>query len=436
LPHKGIAATSVSQTNAEPHRQLSLFFYFSIVLLGSLLIFSRRPDALMHPQFWAEDGAVWYADAYNVGWWKVLLLPCAGYIQLLPRACAALSLAFPLVWAPAVCNVVAILIHLLPMAFFMTRRFAPVASLTTRGLLSFLYLALPNSSELNGNITCAQWHLAILAFLVIIAEPMPTLPWRLFDAWVIVATALSGPFCIFLAPLAWIWWFRDRQHSQATIAAFLSLGAVVQGLLIVLAAGKGRSNEVLGASIGRLLKILAGKVFLASIIGAHDFGSMRAGWTRYLIVATICVVLAACVFVYGFFCGQLALKLFITFGLMVLAGALISPMASMNTPQWYVLQVSRSGLRYWFIPMLSFVTTLVWIAGRGSPRAVRIAAATILMIMPIGIIRDWRYPALANQHFEQYAASFERMPAGTELRIPINPSGWSMRLVKKAPGSR
>jgi alkanesulfonate monooxygenase SsuD/methylene tetrahydromethanopterin reductase-like flavin-dependent oxidoreductase (luciferase family) len=86
--------------------------------------------------------------------------------------------------------------------------------------------------------------------------------------------------------------------------------------------------------------------------------------------------------------------------------------------------------------MLSFVTTLVWIAGRGSPRAVRIAAATILMIMPIGIIRDWRYPALANQHFEQYAASFERMPAGTELRIPINPSGWSMRLVKKAPGSR
>ena len=36
-------------------------------LLGVLLVILRRPDAVTYPQFWAEDGSSWFADAYNSG---------------------------------------------------------------------------------------------------------------------------------------------------------------------------------------------------------------------------------------------------------------------------------------------------------------------------------------------------------------------------------
>ena len=45
----------------------------AVFLVACGVIISRRPDALFHAQFRYEDGAVWYADAYNLGWWQALL---------------------------------------------------------------------------------------------------------------------------------------------------------------------------------------------------------------------------------------------------------------------------------------------------------------------------------------------------------------------------
>ena len=40
------------------------------------LIIVRRPDAILNVQFWAEDGVLWYASAYNLGLDIIRL--CAG----------------------------------------------------------------------------------------------------------------------------------------------------------------------------------------------------------------------------------------------------------------------------------------------------------------------------------------------------------------------
>ncbi len=45
-----------------------------VVFLAALAaIFSRLPGTLLHPQFFAEDGWVWYQQAYNLGWLRPLL---------------------------------------------------------------------------------------------------------------------------------------------------------------------------------------------------------------------------------------------------------------------------------------------------------------------------------------------------------------------------
>jgi len=44
-----------------------LAFLLSAIALAVIAIVSRRPDVILHPQFYAEDGVVWYAQAYSLG---------------------------------------------------------------------------------------------------------------------------------------------------------------------------------------------------------------------------------------------------------------------------------------------------------------------------------------------------------------------------------
>jgi len=94
------------------------------------LIASRRPDALTRPQFWAEDGAVWYAQAYNDGAWSALLHPWTGYVQTFSRLTAAVSLSVPLVDAPLVFAVAALVAQAVPPLFLLSSRFAGCAGVS------------------------------------------------------------------------------------------------------------------------------------------------------------------------------------------------------------------------------------------------------------------------------------------------------------------
>ena len=59
----------VDVRNQSPTRMFfpAIVFQTIIWLAAFLMIFSRRPDAILHAQFFAEDGKAWYADAYQFG---------------------------------------------------------------------------------------------------------------------------------------------------------------------------------------------------------------------------------------------------------------------------------------------------------------------------------------------------------------------------------
>src|SRR6202041_1206329 len=107
-------------------------------VLGWIVVISRRPDAILTPQFWAEDGFIWYGDAYAEGL-RSLLHPDSGYLQSLPRFIALAVQPLPLLWAPVVFNTVAITIQVLPAAILVSPRFRS-QNLPGRALLALLYL--------------------------------------------------------------------------------------------------------------------------------------------------------------------------------------------------------------------------------------------------------------------------------------------------------
>ncbi len=96
------------------------------------------------------------------------------------------------------------------------------------------------------------------------------------------------------------------------------------------------------------------------------------------------------------------------------------------------MRTAGNGLRYYFFPGIAFLASLVWIAlgEQPVPNAFRYAALLILLIMPIGIVRDWFYTPFDDFNFQHYVEEFDRAEPGTTVIIPINPD-WQMQLTKK-----
>jgi hypothetical protein len=411
---------------------VGLISYFDIQAIifsvAFLIVFSRRPDAVMNAQFFAEDGRVWFLDAYNHGLHS-LFMSEAGYLHVLHRSVALIAVLLPLSMAPLVMNLGAIVVQILPVNLLLSTRFSDIP-LKIRLLSSFLYLALPNTAEVHANVTNIQWHLALMAILVLLGRPSSGRGWRIFDGTVLVLTSLSSPIGVVLVPVAAFLWWKRRQVWSAISLALLGPGSVAVGFISQLT--HDRQVAPNGPTFSRFASILGRQVFLSSLLGKNTQDwLMQLRYVRY--VEAIATVVGLAVLLYVLRYGRTELRLFILIAYTAFALSLAHPLAGLPTqPQWELLCLPGCGNRYYFLPMLAFLASLLWMACRSdSPRVLRSFAIALLLLMPIGIYRDWKYPAFADLHFYQYAAQFERAPSGTQVVFPINPNpDWNIELTK------
>ncbi|MFL6451877.1 MAG: hypothetical protein ACJ746_30055 [Bryobacteraceae bacterium] len=405
------------------------FYCPSLVLIffiATLAVVSRRPDAIFNPQFFAEDGNVWFAEAYNNGWARALAITHTGYFQTLPRLGAALALAVPLERAPLVMNLVGLVLQVAPAVFLLSTRADRWAPLRIRVLMSLAYLALPNTSELNVSITEAQWHLALLACLVVLARPPESRAGIVFDVTVLALCGLTGPFCIVLFPAAFIVWWKERTRWRRAVAAALGSAAVVQGISLLSSAVQTRASMPLGASFNLLCRILVSQIFLAPLFGMNSAFRRSDSYVYSLTFVGIALLIYCCVR------ARLEWKLFIVFSALIFAGSMITPQASYDQPQWVAL-AGAWGTRYWFFPMLAFVWCLLWYAGVAKNRGLKIFAIFALLIMCTRVPRYWRFKAYTDLHFSSEVRNkFDPAPPGTVVSLPILPGDqWDLKLRKK-----
>jgi hypothetical protein len=411
----------------------SPLFHLIFFVSAFLIIFSRRPDAILNAQFWAEDGQRWYADAYQFGLRCLFLTDeLGGYLHTVPRLTALLALLVPFSLAPLVMNLCAIAIQISPASLFVSSRFSnfPLAG---RLLASFLYLALPNTYEVNANATTIQWHLGLLAFLVLVAQPATGWKWRLFDGIVLVLITLESPIGVLLVPVAAVlWWKRRTRWSKISLAALVP-GAIVQAFIVLLS--HARRSAPNGATFHRLVGILGGQIFLSPLLGSKTLLHMTLRHMPHYVYARemIALVIGVAVLLYSLRYAPVEVKLFVLFGFAVLSISLARPIPGhMPKPQWELMCFPGHGNRYYFLPSIAFMAALVWVAIGGS-RVPRYVAGLLLLLLPLGIVRDWRYPDFVNLHFHRYASEFRRLPAGEKIVIPINPvnaDNWKMELTK------
>jgi hypothetical protein len=433
---------TVSQPSSASPSHL-IFWAFAIALTGALL-FLRRPDAVLHAQFWAEDGVVWFADAYNLGGLKALLRPLDGYLQTLPRLACAAALWAPLLYAPLVTNLIALVIEALPPLFLLSSRMRNIGPLALRCVLALLLLFVPDSSEVHAAITDSEFQMAVLACLIVIAEVPRSWAGCVFDVVVLALFALTGPFCVLLFPVALVRTLAPLVAKRTPPAKptrperwrwiqllLLATGGLAQGLTVLTTAGA-RLNTTLGASLSKFVHIIGGQLVLPLFLGSNRLYDVSADPATVTLVASVLTIAAVSAFAYGLAEGSLELRCFILFALFVLTAALAYPTIEPINNQWDVFLRPDLGLRYWYLPRLALMATLIWLLGDRRPAAIRILAGVLACVMALALVSHWRYKPLPDFHFDSYVRVFEQLPPGATGRFRLNPGGpWIMELVKR-----
>ena len=399
------------------------------MLVAAALVFSRQPDAILHPQFYGEDGHVWFADAYNRGWFGSLFRTQDGYFQTLPRLAAALAVIWPLRFAPLITNLAGLAVQLLPVPILLSSRSRRWGPLPFRCVLALVYVALPNSRELNLSITEAQWHLALAACLLVLADPPRSTIARALEIGVFVLCGLTGPFCILLLPLALVFWRFRLDTWRGAVVAILAGGAAAQLAALLLFDSARQQTLPLGASVAGLIRILGGQVFSAALAGSNMLAAY--GGTVLLIALAL---FGAALLGYAAFRSGAEYRLFLAFSVFLLAASLANPKTGAQfgwTTAWQVL-AAMPAAHYWFFPTLATLWGLVQLSL--GPKRTQLSQAIGILLVPVvlvGLVRDWQHAAYPDTNFGYYAAKVAASKPGEAMVIPEAPPGWTLRLVKR-----
>ncbi len=420
------------QNGKEPQTGLSIGQHGAVFLLAYGVLISRRLDAILHPQFFAEDGHVWFADSYNRGWYAALFQAHTGYFQTLPRLGAALALLVPLAAAPLVLNLLAFAFQALPVNILLSSRLEAWGNLRGRALMAGIFLALPNCAELSYGITESQWLLALCAFLLLTASKPRGLAGNFFDLAILLLCGLTGPFCFFLMPVALFMAWTRRDRWRWLTAAWLAAFCFVQAWGLLVIDPSGRPHPSLGASAALLGRILGGQIYLGVLLGDNLLASLTS--TRLVLLLSAAAIGGTAIVVICLVRSATPMKLFLLFSLAILGALLVNPVTPANATAWDSL-ASASGAHYWFFSSLGFAWSLLWCFFSGV-KTLRVTSSVLLVVMLLGIVRGWERPPFVDLHFAREAERLEMASPGTVVTLPENPPGWNLQLVRHAPSRR
>ena len=410
------------------------YWLFALTLL--LLLAARDSQNLLRPEFYAEDGSAWYAEAYRNGF-ASLALPRDGYFNSIQRLVAIAAQPLPLSCAPLAFNLFAYAAYAgLVLLLISPRLDEAWPQRGARRLFALLLVLMPAAHEVFGVLTNVQWVLAAFAFLVLASRPPAGWGGKLLDGTVLLASGASGPFCIVLVPFAaWRWWRAGGRPCAWRLALLLGTVALQLGCIYFFI-GERPAAHALGASPGVLLQIVALIALMA------EFGSKAVGLFAYTafwhlqpltgVVLGLGALLACAI---GWRAATPLLRWFMLFAALMLAAALYKPTIDPRPevlPWLVMVEHPPAGGRYYFFPLIAWWGMLFACATQAGLIR-RLAQGLLALTCLIAIPLDW--PVWHADHYDEFQAqarAFETAAPGTRFVIPIKPQDFApLVLVKK-----
>ncbi len=404
-----------------------------VCLIGVGVIVLRRPELLFNAQFWAEDFAVFYRDAYMRGGYSIFKT-YSGILPFFPRLVALPLLLVPLRFAPAAANLVAILVMVLPLFIFwsdstLIKKFSVRSKMT----FTFLYLLIPGIAEIYGNFTNTIWFLAAAAILVLVRGPKTQKKWLVFDITVLIVSGLSGPFAPFLALTAayliTAQKSKNRMHwikAAAIVAcALIQIAVYVQAPQQRTASLVSQKRELIN-NYSKPIKITGMRFFALPVAGEKIITKEIAGSPQMFMLGMFAIIMT----IYAFIKANIYMRAVILFGSLIYASTFVRAQTVPIVQFWDMLQLNSFGARYFFIPIFCWLLILVYFAALTRNNMGKIASALVALYV-LFFPFYFRVKELKKFNFRGQANEFSTLRPGQQYCFDINPDeAWKTCLKK------
>jgi hypothetical protein len=201
-----------------------------VLLACTAVLFYRRPDAFLYPQFYCEDGTICFVCLRQGRLWAQICSPIQPYLHLPSDALALLFSLAPERYAPHCYAYCTLLIWLGLALFLYSRRL----HLPYRALMALAVVLTPcTGNMIVMNLGYSHWFASMYLFLLALADdPQNRRQWA-FDVALLVLIGLAGPFIVILLPLfVYRFWLRRSRASAVLLTVAALMSAVEFGVFL------------------------------------------------------------------------------------------------------------------------------------------------------------------------------------------------------------
>lgn len=438
-------APAVTETvPATPPRQILSPPFLLVVALLFLLLLLRKPDTLLNPQFWAEDGSIFFKDQLLVGLFHSLFHEYMGYLHFVPRLVAGFASWFPVRHAPFLYNLWATTLAALALSLFALPAYR---FLIRQDYLRIAICAISagvfSAPEIIGTITNIQWYLSIGALLLLF-YPVPeewarSVKFQLLSGGIGLIIVWTSPqLLIFLPIVLWKLHPFDRRRSIGPLLVIA--GMMVQTLLVMTyhAPGVAAKTKSLLQIVSVTLATPIYRCAMPILIGDEETLSITARASTVMNVAAILAFLLWLLWLFRTCTGTARWSVLVatyTIYASIAVAVARRPFGDafdIFSP-WTDWGAGRYALLGSVLVVYLAALTVQQLVGR---RGALVSGACLLGLFTYGLTNHYRVPASAELNWPEQAGQIESwiaatgeggIPGGLLLRLNPAPQ-WTMYL--------
>jgi hypothetical protein len=378
---------------ASRNRLLAVAAQVVAVGAGALLLLGRIPGTPAWDGIYAEDLGVFLVNALQHPWY--LLIPYAGYLQLVPQSLGQVAALLPLPDAAAFFAVAGALIASACALFIFHASAGHVRSPVLRALLALAVILLPVAPlEIADSGVNTPWYLMMALFWAVLWRPRSRTG-MVLAALLAFLTVASNTLAAVLAPLLLLRVVALPRWREHAVTAGFALGCLAQ-VPDVLSNISGQHSRIARPAASGQAAAFYGHRVLLPALGWHLSWTLRDHLginTATLLISAVLVV----VFGWVLIIGPRPARLFVLTAL--LTGFVFTMAAA--TVTWWVTILPNSpggepGSRYTNLPILLLQAAAIAAVDyrlRGSRVSMRSFAAVgvLAAVLAVGWITDYRY---------------------------------------------
>jgi len=434
-----VSITRDERSTSMPFSQVARIAALPLFLLACLAL--RRSDEVAHPQFWAEDGVVFFTDAATYSLFHTLVEPYRGYLLVVPRLIADAGALLPVFDVPGFYLVVSLTIATIACSLFALPAFRfIVRSDPLRIAVCVLIAVALDTSELIGNIANLEWFLTIVLLLAVALPESATRTWPpvacTLAAVAVFLVVCTAPGTLIALPIALLK-IRDRTGAGRAIALAFATGTVIQIVTFLSrhhsAAGGLPSANLVGRQFVEVLALRTELVPMFGVAIARSVTSAHVFMTSLAAVGLFCLAFAVLV---GAARTARSALLLLSVAYVGMASVLPALLLSVR-----LIPESIGGLvsseRYYFISSCIFIVVLAMLLDRVEVVPAAIRAVGLVVLFGFGIARNFHgspYPVAVRDwlgesvRIETWESSNRGNSPPLPLALPVDPQGFVLSL--------